>query len=90
MLFAARVTDPIACPVCAAGVISAVSQVQTLIGSLPAARATDICMCIPPGGPIGKGSTTVLIGMLPAARITDVAGHGGAIAQGWPTVLIGG
>lgn len=90
MLFAARLTDPIACPVCAAGVITVVKQVQTLIGSLPAARATDICMCIPPGGPIAKGSGTVMISMLPAARITDIAGHGGAIVMGWPTVLIGG
>jgi uncharacterized Zn-binding protein involved in type VI secretion len=37
-----------------------------------------------------QGSTTVLIGSRPAARIGDPTAHGGSIAMGWPTVLVGG
>jgi uncharacterized Zn-binding protein involved in type VI secretion len=31
-----------------------------------------------------------MIGNKPAARIGDPTAHGGSIAIGWPTVLIGG
>ena len=58
-----------------------------LIGSMPAARATDmtkICTLIPcvPAGPgiISKGSMTVLIGNLPAARVGDMTSHPTCIA----------
>lgn len=61
-----------------------------LIGGLPAARATDMLTCVGPPDVIVKGSVTVLIGGLPAARMGDQTAHGGAIAIGWPTVLIGG
>jgi len=36
-----------------------------------------------------KGSFTVLIGGKPAARMGDNTAHGGVIAIGFPTVLIG-
>jgi uncharacterized Zn-binding protein involved in type VI secretion len=61
-----------------------------LIGGLPAARATDVCVCAGPPDMIARGSATVLIGGLPAARQFDQTAHGGAVVSGYPTVLIGG
>ncbi len=61
-----------------------------LIGKLPAARVTDMAVCVGPPDTIAKGSTTVMIGKLPAARIGDQTAHGGVIVVGLPTVLIGG
>lgn len=61
-----------------------------LIGSMPAARIGDPCVCA--GGPdaIATGSATVLISGMPAARLSDLTVHGGVIVVGCPTVLIGG
>jgi uncharacterized Zn-binding protein involved in type VI secretion len=61
-----------------------------LIGNLPAACVGDTCMCVGPPDAIVKGSATVFIGGKPAARMGDSTAHGGVIAMGWPTVLIGG
>jgi uncharacterized Zn-binding protein involved in type VI secretion len=61
-----------------------------LIGKLPAAVVTDMCVCVGPPDTIVKGSATVLIGKKPAARIGDNTAHGGVIVKGEPTVLIGG
>jgi uncharacterized Zn-binding protein involved in type VI secretion len=61
-----------------------------LIGKMPAARATDMCICVGPPDVIAKGSATVLIGKLPAARMGDLTAHGGSIVMGFPMVLIGG
>lgn len=61
-----------------------------LIGKMPAARATDMCVCVGPPDVIAKGSATVLIGKMPAARMGDLTAHGGSIVLGCPTVLIGG
>lgn len=62
-------------------------QPSVLIGSMPAARVTDLsqpCMlagCIPGGpGMIAKGSATVLIGGLPAARVSDMTSHPACVA----------
>jgi uncharacterized Zn-binding protein involved in type VI secretion len=60
-----------------------------LIGSMPAARATDMATCVGPPDVIAMGSVTVLIGKMPAARLGDPSGHGGTIVLGCPTVLIG-
>ncbi len=60
------------------------------IGGMPAARATDKCVCAGPPDVIAKGSTTVFIGGLPAARMLDPTAHGGVVVTGYPTVLIGG
>jgi uncharacterized Zn-binding protein involved in type VI secretion len=57
---------------------------------MPAARATDMCLCVGPPDVIAKGSMTVLIGNMPAARMGDLTAHGGTIVMGCPTVLIGG
>jgi uncharacterized Zn-binding protein involved in type VI secretion len=61
-----------------------------LIGFLPAARVTDMAMCVGPPDVIAKGSMTVMIGFLPAARQGDMTVHGGVIVMGCPTVIIGG
>lgn len=60
-----------------------------LIGMLPAARVTDMAMCVGPPDVIVKGSMTVLIGSLPAARMGDMTAHGGSIVLGEMTVMIG-
>jgi uncharacterized Zn-binding protein involved in type VI secretion len=82
------------------GIILGPTSPNVLIGSLPAARATDQHVCpmvdgVKPhvGGVIAKGSATVLINGLPAARVGDLtqcAGPPGTIVSGCPTVLIGG
>jgi uncharacterized Zn-binding protein involved in type VI secretion len=61
-----------------------------LIGSIPAARVTDMATCVGPPDVIVKGSMTVLINGLPAARMLDQTAHGGMILMGMPTVLVGG
>ncbi len=60
-----------------------------LIGFLPAARISDMAICVGPPDVIVQGATTVLIGFLPAARIGDQTAHGGVIVAGCPTVQIG-
>jgi uncharacterized Zn-binding protein involved in type VI secretion len=61
-----------------------------LIGFLPAARVTDMAVCVGPPDMIAMGSTSVMIGFLPAARIGDMTVHGGVIVMGEFTVMIGG
>jgi hypothetical protein len=56
---------------------------------MPAAVMSDKCTCVGPPDVIILGSTGVLIGGLPAARMGDSCAHGGMIAVGFPTVLIG-
>lgn len=60
-----------------------------LIGGVPAARVGDMCVCVGPPDTIAKGSLTVKIGGMPAARMGDMTLHGGTIAVGCPTVMIG-
>jgi uncharacterized Zn-binding protein involved in type VI secretion len=61
-----------------------------LIGGLPAATVGNPCLCVGPPDSIVMGSTTVLIQGKGAARMGDKTAHGGTIAVGCPTVLIGG
>lgn len=61
-----------------------------LIGKLPAAVVGDMAVCVGPPDAIVQGSATVMISGRPAARIGDTTAHGGAIAMGCPTVMIGG
>jgi PAAR motif len=60
-----------------------------LVGGLPAARVSDMCLCVGPPDVIVLGEFTVLIGGLPAARMLDMTAHGGMILLGCFTVLIG-
>ncbi len=92
---AARITDMHTCPMTTGqvphvgGPILPPGCPTVLVGSLPAARATDQATCVGPPDVIALGSFTVLIGKLPAARMGDTTGHGGVIVGGLPTVLIG-
>ena len=61
-----------------------------LVGGIPASVLGDTCTCIGPPDAVATGSTTVLIGGKPAARVGDKTKHGGEIAAGLATVLIGG
>ena len=71
-----------------------------LVGKLPAARMTDMCLGVmlspvgapmpAPPHPIVKGSMTVFIQKMPAARIGDLCAMGGTIIKGEFTVLVGG
>ena len=96
---AARLTDMHVCPMITPGVppiphvggpITGPGVPTVLIGGMPAATATDMCVCVGPPDVIAIGSTTVLIGGKPAARMGDMTAHGGSIVLGCPTVLIGG
>ena len=92
---AARLTDMHVCPMLTVlvphvgGPISGPGAPTVLIGNLPAARATDMCVCVGPPDLIAMGCPTVLISNMPAARMGDPCGHGGTIVLGFPTVLIG-
>jgi uncharacterized Zn-binding protein involved in type VI secretion len=95
MPFAARISDMHVCPM-VTGVVPHVGGPvlppgcpTVLIGSLPAARVSDICTCIGPPDSIVMGSATVLIANMPAARMGDSTSHGGVIIAGCPTVIIG-
>ncbi len=92
---AARLTDMHTCPMVTVlvphvgGPILAPGAPTVLIGSLPAARVGDTCVCVGPPDVIALGSFTVLIAGQPAARMGDMTAHGGVIVLGLPTVLIG-
>ena len=99
MMPAARVFDMHICPMVTPGVppiphvggpVLPPGCPTVLIGGMPAARVTDMCLCVGPPDVIVKGSATVLIGGLPAARLGDMTAHGGVIVAGCPMVLIGG
>jgi uncharacterized Zn-binding protein involved in type VI secretion len=92
---AARVGDMHVCPM-VTGVVPHVGGPilppgcpTVLIGFMPAARQTDMCVCVGPPDMIAMGSLTVKIGFLPAARMGDLTAHGGSIVMGFPTVMIG-
>lgn len=96
---AARLTDLHTCPMLTPGLppiphvggpIIGPGSPTVLIGNLPAAVMGDNCVCVGPPDAIVKGSATVMIGGKPAARMGDTTAHGGAIALGLPTVMIGG
>lgn len=93
---AARLTDMHVCPMVTGvvphvgGPIVAPGCPTVLIGFLPAARVTDMAVCVGPPDMIAMGSTSVMIGFLPAARIGDITAHGGTIVLGEFTVIIGG
>ena len=93
---AARVGDMHVCPMVTGivphvgGPILPPGGITVLIGGLPAARATDMAVCVGPPDVIVKASMTVLTVGLPQARIGDMTAHGGNIVLGCFTVLVGG
>jgi uncharacterized Zn-binding protein involved in type VI secretion len=91
----ARATDMHVCPM-VTGIVPHVGgpilppcAITVLVGALPAARVTDMAVCVGPPDVIVLGSFTVLIMSLPAARIGDLTAHGGTIVMGMFTVLTG-
>ncbi len=96
---AARLTDMHTCPMVTPGLppvphvggpIVGPGVPNVLICKLPAAVVGDMATCVGPPDAIVKGSATVMISSRPAARIGDITAHGGSIALGCPTVIIGG
>src|ERR1700682_3124336 len=95
---AARITDMHTCPMVTPGVppvphvggpILPARAPTVLIVNLPAARVSDMAVCVGPPDVIVKGSMTVVIGNMPAARMGDQTAHGGVIVAGEMTVMIG-
>lgn len=92
---AARLTDFHSCPMMngqvphVGGPVVGPGATTVLIGSLPAAVVGDNCTCAGPPDTIAAGSATVMIGGKPAARMGDSTSHGGSIAAGCATVIIG-
>ena len=93
-MLAARISDMHVCPMFTGpvphvgGPILPPGAVTVLIGGLPAARVSDMCVCVGPPDVIAMGSTKVVIGGLPAARMGDLTAHGGTIVLGCFTVMI--
>jgi uncharacterized Zn-binding protein involved in type VI secretion len=93
---AARLTDMHICPMLTVlvphvgGPIAGPCAPTVLIGGLPAARISDMAVCVGPPDMIVLGSFTVLTMSMPQARIGDATAHGGAIVLGEFTVLVGG
>ena len=91
---AARISDMHVCPMFSGpvphvgGPILPPGCMTVLIGGLPAARVSDMCVCAGPPDVVMMGSVKVLIGGLPAARMGDVTAHGGTIVLGCFTVMI--
>ena len=95
---AARITDMHTCPMVTPGTppvphvggpVTGPGVPTVLIGGMPAAVLGDMCTCVGPPDTIALGSSGVFIGGKPAARMGDSTAHGGIIAAGCPTVLIG-
>ena len=91
---AARIGDMHVCPMVTVLVPHVGGPIATgaptvLIGGVPAARIGDMCVCVGPPDVVMMGSPKVLISGSPAARMGDSTAHGGTIAVGCPTVLIG-
>lgn len=96
MPFAARVNDLHVCPKSepgpvphAGGPITGPGVATVLIGGMAAAVKGDMAVCVGPIDKINSGSGSVLIGGKEAARLGDTTEHGGAIIQGFATVIIG-
>jgi uncharacterized Zn-binding protein involved in type VI secretion len=92
---ASRLTDMHVCPMVTGlvphvgGPIIAPGCPTVLIGGLPAARVSDMCVCVGPPDAVLTGAFTVLIGGQPAAHIGSMTTHGGSVILGCPTVLVG-
>ncbi|WP_149240873.1 PAAR domain-containing protein [Dyadobacter sp. 32] len=92
---AARVGDMHVCPMVTVtvphvgGPILPPGAPTVMIGNMPAATVSSMCVCAGPPDTIVMGSATVFIGGMPAARLGDTTAHGGTIVVGCPTVLIG-
>ena len=96
---ASRVGDMHVCPMVTPGVppiphvggpVMPPGAITVIIGGMPAARMSDMCICVGPPDLIAMGSTTVITSGMPQARIMDQCAHGGMLVMGCPTVIVGG
>lgn len=100
-MFAARILDMHVCPMQTPAVVPIphvggpimqplMGSGPVLIGGMPAAGATSMCMCVGPPDMILPEipGRTVRIGVLGLARMGDQTIHGGTIVIGCPTVLV--
>lgn len=92
---AARVSDMHVCPM-VTGVVPHVGgpilppcAITVITVGMPQARMGDMAFCVGPPDVIAKGSAGVYVMGSPAARMGDITVHGGVIALGAPTVIIG-
>lgn len=94
----ARLGDMHVCPMVTPGVppiphvggpIVGPGAVTVLVGGMPAAQASNTCVCVGPPDVIVPMCPTVLVGGMPVARMGDMTAHGGSIVLGAPTVLAG-
>jgi uncharacterized Zn-binding protein involved in type VI secretion len=99
MLPAARLTDMHVCPMVTPGLppiphvggpITGPGAPLVLIGGMPAAKLSDMAVCVGPPDVIVMGAVMTLVGGMPAARMTSTTAHGGTVVGGCPMVLIGG
>ena len=95
---ATRLTDMHVCPMVTPGTppiphvggpVTGPGAPTVLICGLPAARVSDMCVCVGPPDTIAKGSPTVIVLGMMQARIGDLTMHGGNLVAGAPTVLVG-
>src|SRR5690349_413813 len=94
----ARVGDMHVCPMVTPGVppiphvggpILPPGAVTVLVGGMPAAQLSGMCVCVGPPSMVALGAMTVLVGNMPSARMGDMTAHGGSIVVGMMTVLVG-
>ena len=91
---AVRVTDAHVCPQTSpsphgGGAVIGPGESTVLIENLPAACLGDSCACAGPPNAITAGASTILVANKPAVRLGDSTAHGGTIAAGSATVLLG-
>ncbi len=96
MAAAARITDMHTCPMVTGtvphvgGPLLPGGNTTVLIGNLPASIVGDSCVCAGPPDSLSVGSSSVFIAGSPAVRMGDATAHGGVVAIGCLTVIIGG
>lgn len=73
------------------GPITGPGATTVIVKGIPAARYSDMAQCVGSAAidAVSMGALTVFIGKLPAARLCDPTEHGGVVAMGEMTVLIG-
>jgi uncharacterized Zn-binding protein involved in type VI secretion len=94
----ARVGDMHVCPMLTPGVppiphvggpVVTPATPTVLVGGMPAAAASAMCVCVGPPDVIVIGAVTKLVGGMPAARVGSPTAHGGSVVLGMLTVLVG-
>ncbi len=93
---ASRTTDIHMCPAFTGpvphvgGPLLPMPPTRVLVVGPPSARLADFAVCVGPPDVVSQGASTVLVVGLPMTHMTAQSVHGGLIAVGAPTVLVGG